>query len=188
MTAITVKTISTRRAVVGGLVVLAYAATIPLANWMITTFPDGWFVAPGLTAPAGVYAAGLALALRDGVHEAWGRWGAWAAITLGVLVSLAFTPANPAIPALVAASAAAFAFSELADFFVYARVKERSKPLAVLASGALGLVVDSALFLLIAFRSLDFMAGQVVGKVWMTLVAAGAVWVWRRYRRTQVTE
>jgi hypothetical protein len=34
-----------------------------------------------------------------------------------------------------------------------------------------GLLVDSVLFLLLAFGSLDFLAGQVVGKAWMTLLA-----------------
>jgi uncharacterized PurR-regulated membrane protein YhhQ (DUF165 family) len=47
-------------------------------------------------------------------------------------------------------------------------------------SNTVGLVVDSALFLQLAFGSLDFMAGQVVGKLWMTVLAVELLWTWRR--------
>ena len=52
--------------------------------------------------------------------------------------------------------------------------------LAVAASGAVGLVVDSLVFLYLAFGSLDFLAGQVVGKAWMVLVALPLVHLLRR--------
>lgn len=168
-----------KQAVVGGGALLAYAATIPLANWLITHY--GMVpVSPGLLAPAGVYAAGLALALRDWVHERLGAWGALVGIALGAVLSLLVGK-----PELALASAAAFALSELADLAVYTPLRERGKALAVLASGAVGLVVDSVLFLAIAFGSLDFLAGQVVGKAWMTLLAAGVVLAkrWARERR-----
>jgi uncharacterized PurR-regulated membrane protein YhhQ (DUF165 family) len=35
-----------------------------------------------------------------------------------------------------------------------------------------GAAIDSAVFLWLAFGSLDFIAGQIVGKLWMTVVAA----------------
>jgi hypothetical protein len=41
----------------------------------------------------------------------------------------------------------------------------------VTLSNTVGLAVDSALFLTLAFGSLAFFWGQVVGKAWMTLLA-----------------
>jgi uncharacterized PurR-regulated membrane protein YhhQ (DUF165 family) len=53
--------------------------------------------------------------------------------------------------------------------------------LAVLASSLVGLVADSILFLWLAFGSLDFLAGQIIGKLWMVLLALPFIhWVRRR--------
>lgn len=153
----------------------AFAATIPAANWLIGnvgTFcvPDGPCLIPvgfGLEAPSGVLMIGLALVLRDAVHEATGARGALLAVVLGAALSALVAPS-----ALVVASAAAFLLSELADLAVYAPLRRRRLALAVLASGAAGAVVDSAVFLFLAFGSLDFLAGQVVGKMWMSAAAA----------------
>ena len=35
-------------------------------------------------------------------------------------------------------------------------------------------------FLTLAFGSLEFLAGQVVGKLWMTVLAVALLWAWRR--------
>ena len=43
--------------------------------------------------------------------------------------------------------------------------------LAVVASSSVGLVVDSIVFLWLAFGSLDFLFGQIIGKLWMVLLA-----------------
>jgi hypothetical protein len=75
-------------------------------------------------------------------------------------------------PALVLASVIAFALAELADLTVYAPLRKRSIGLAILASGVVGSIVDSAVFLWLAFGSLDFIAGHVLGKIWMSLAAA----------------
>jgi uncharacterized PurR-regulated membrane protein YhhQ (DUF165 family) len=42
---------------------------------------------------------------------------------------------------------------------------------AVVLSNTVGLVVDTVVFLQIAFHSLDFWQGQIIGKAWMTLLA-----------------
>jgi hypothetical protein len=52
--------------------------------------------------------------------------------------------------------------------------------LAVAASSAVGLVVDSIVFLWLAFGSLDFLLGQILGKAWMVLAALPAVSLLRR--------
>ena len=59
---------------------------------------------------------------------------------------------------------------------------------AVVASGVVGLVVDSIVFLWLAFGSLDFLAGQVVGKAWMIVLAIPFVaWLRRRDERLGLT-
>jgi hypothetical protein len=82
---------------------------------------------------------------------------------------------------LAAASAAGFLLSESADFAVYTPLMHRGRiPLAVLASGVVGLLVDTVVFLTIAFGSLQFWQGQVLGKLWITLIATGVIWLLRR--------
>src|SRR6185437_10151264 len=69
----------------------AFAATIPLANWLIgnvgtVCIPQGPCLLPvgfGLTAPSGVLVVGASLVLRDMVHEAGGAKAALTAIGLG---------------------------------------------------------------------------------------------------------
>jgi uncharacterized PurR-regulated membrane protein YhhQ (DUF165 family) len=115
---------------------------------------------------------GLALVLRDAVHEKLGiRW-VLAAILAGAAVSALVSP-----PALVIASATAFLLSELADLGVYAPLRKRRLWLAVLASGVVGAAIDSAAFLWLAFGSLDFLAGQLVGKAWATVAVAAALYL-----------
>lgn len=154
----------------------ALVATVLAANWAIERYglvPVGF----GLVAPAGVYFAGLAFGLRDVVHDTLGRKAVLACIATGGLLSFAISPA------FAVASAAAFILSELADFAVYEPLRERQWALAVLTSNLVGAVVDSALFLWLAFGSLDHLAGQLVGKTWASLAGVALVWVVRTLRR-----
>ena len=157
----------------GFLAAVAFVATTVAANWALERFglvP----VAPGLLAPAGVYFAGLAFTLRDLVHEALGRAAVSAAILAGAVVSWHVAPE------FALASAGAFLVSEFADFAVYAPLRRRGWLGAVLASNLVGLLVDSLVFLWLAFGSFTYLAGQVVGKLWVTLATVGALWLWRR--------
>lgn len=170
---------------------LAFIACIPAANWMIghvgTVCPPPygpclvpvWPWGPNgmaLMAPSGVLLIGLALVLRDLVQRRLGRAAALTAIVAGALLSGAVAP-----PPLVYASAAAFLLSELADFAVYTPLQSRGLVLAVLASSLVGLVADSILFLWLAFGSLDFLAGQILGKLWMVLAALPFIhWIRKR--------
>jgi uncharacterized PurR-regulated membrane protein YhhQ (DUF165 family) len=171
-----------------GLVFLVlFGLTIPVANWMIghvgtTCAPNGPClipVAPGLMAPSGVLMIGLALVLRDLVQRRLGTAAAAAAIAAGALLSALVAP-----PALVIASAAAFLISEFVDLAVYTPLARRRLVAAVVASSIVGLMVDSLVFLWLAFGSLDFLGGQVVGKAWMVLLSIPVVaWLRRRDER-----
>ena len=153
----------------------AFAACIPAANWLIGNVgtycvPDGPCLVPvgfGLMAPSGVLVIGLALVLRDAVQAQLGTAWAVAAIIAGAVLSGLVAP-----PALVVASATAFLLSELADLAVYTPLRRRGLAWAVLLSGIAGAFVDSALFLWLAFGSLDFMAGQIVGKLYASIAVA----------------
>jgi uncharacterized PurR-regulated membrane protein YhhQ (DUF165 family) len=84
-------------------------------------------------------------------------------------------------PKLVTASATAFLLSEIADMLVYTPLQQRRLVLAVFASSIAGLVLDSLIFLQLAFGSLDFLLGQIVGKSWMVLAVLPAIaWLRRR--------
>jgi len=157
-----------KRHILALVVAAAYVGTIVAANWAVSTFgavPVGF----GLMAPAAVYAAGLAFTLRDVLHELAGRGVVLWVILAGALLSVAV-----ATPQLAIASGVAFAVSELADLAVYEPLHRRRWLLAVAASNVVGLIVDSLLFLWLAFGSLAYLPGQIIGKGWMT---AGAVLV-----------
>jgi hypothetical protein len=167
----------------GVLALVGFGLCIPVANWLIGnvgTFcvPNGPClvpVAPGLMAPSGVLMIGLALVLRDVVQRRLGVGWAAGAVLAGAALSAFVAP-----PALVVASAVAFLLSEFADLAVFTPLQKRGLVLAVAASGAVGLVVDSVAFLWLAFGSLDFLAGQVVGKAWMVALSLPLVALLRR--------
>lgn len=172
----------------GWLALALYAFTIPAANWTIQhigtppPFPGGPHTIPvgfGLRAPSGVLWIGLAFTLRDLVQRTLGRWWTVAAIAVGAALSWAIAPS------FAVASAVAFGLSELADFAVYTPLERRSWLGAVALSNTVGAVIDSALFLWLAFHSLDFIQGQVVGKLWMTALAVALLAPWRLRRRQQ---
>lgn len=173
----------TRRWVEGSVFFLLFCLTIPVANWMIYNVGtvctrDGPClipVAPGLMAPSGVLMVGVALVLRDLVQRRLGLIAAIAAILIGAGISGLVAPL-----ALVTASAAAYLISEFADLAVYTPLQERRFLAAVVGSSIVGLIVDSIVFLWLAFGSLDFLAGQVVGKAWMVLLAVPLILYLRR--------
>ncbi len=175
----------------GYLYLLGFGLSIPAANWMIGNVgtvcppesPCLIPVAPGVMAPSGVLMIGLALVLRDLVQRRLGLRWVTGAIMVGALLSGLVAP-----PALVVASATAFLLSETADLMVYTPLQRRRLVLAVLASSAVGLVVDSFVFLYLAFGSLEFLLGQVLGKGWMVLAALPFIaWLRRRDERLGVT-
>jgi len=150
---------------------VAFVATVAGANWALATFGIV-NIGLGLTAPAGVYFAGIAFTLRDLLHERGGRVWILSAILTGAALSGLLEEAQQ----FAVASGSAFLLSELADWFVYTPLRKMGWALAVVSSNFVGLVVDSILFLWLAFGSLDFIEGQVVGKAYMTIVAITIMW------------
>ena len=163
---------------------LAFALCMPVANWLIgnvgtVCVPDGPCLIPvgfGLMAPSGVLMIGLALVLRDQVHETLGAKWALAAIAVGAALSFATSPTQLAV-----ASTLAFVLAEVADFAVYAPLRAKGRSLAVMASGVAGAVFDSMLFVWLAFGSLEFSGGTILGKLYASV--AVAAFFWMRARR-----
>ena len=172
-----------RKNVEGVIFLALYCLTIPTANWMIghvgtaciVNGPCVVQVAPGLNAPSGVLLIGAALVLRDLVQRRLGVEFGIGAIIAGAAISAGLSP-----PSIVVASASAFLLSEAVDFAVYTPLARNRLVLAVVVSSMIGLVVNSCIFLWLAFGSLDFLAGQVVGKAWMVLLSIPFVACLRR--------
>lgn len=167
---------------IGAVAAVMFVGTVWLANWLLARYgviPVGF----GMEAPAGVLAVGLAFTLRDVVHRLLGPAVVVACIAAGCLLAY-FIEANANIPgghvSICVASAAAFGLSEIADLTVYSPIEEDSFLAAVVASNVVGAVVDSALFLWLAFGSLHLMGGQVYGKLLMTAAALPVVFLLRR--------
>jgi uncharacterized PurR-regulated membrane protein YhhQ (DUF165 family) len=164
-----------------------FLGSVPLANWMIghvgtVCVPAGPClvpVAPGLMAPSGVLTVGAALVLRDIVQRCLGLGPGLMAILAGTALSVLVAPAP-----LVIASGSAFLLSELSDFAVYTPLQRRRLVAAVILSSAVGLVVDSIVFLGLAFGNLAFLPGQVVGKSWAVLFSIPLIRLLRRVAPT----
>ena len=119
---------------------------------------------------------GVALLLRDLVQRSYG-----AAISMGCVVVGAALSTMLAPPALALASGAAFLLSEIADLAVFTPLYRRRLIVAVILSCFAGAIVDSALFLWLAFGNLDHMVGQIIGKVYAAVAFAG--WTYIRDRK-----
>lgn len=143
---------------------LGYVGAIGAANWLTNRFgfvPTGL----GVATTAGTYAAGVALLARDMVQDTAGRRAVLAAIAAGAGLS-----AWTSTPTLAFASTVAFLAAELADMAVYTPLRERGWARAVLASNAVGALVDTLVFLWLAgFPIVAAVPGQLAGKLlWAT--------------------
>lgn len=157
-----------------------YVGSVVAANYVTTRF-GLVAVGFGLSATAGTYFAGAALGVRDAIQDFGGRL-----FVLGAILSAAVVSYAVASPKIATASAAAFLLSELADLAVYSPLRKRGWVRAVVASNAVGAVVDTLLFLSLAGFGITggVFAGQLVGKaLWATLLFLGVGVLFRRVRR-----
>ena len=150
----------------------AYIGSILAATWAVDAIgvvPVGF----GFMAPAAVYFVGLTLVLRDLLQRRVGKPATFALIGVGAALSALISPA------LALASGLAFLVSESVDFGVFTLAERFGFLRAVVASNAVALVVDSLIFLSLAFGSLAFLPGQIIGKAVATLVAVLVLWAVR---------
>lgn len=157
----------------GWIYFVLFIGTIFLANYLISHVgvqfgPNEPHLIPvgfGLMAPSGVLAVGIGFTLRDLVQKRLGVKFSAIAVVIGAGVSAFLSPA------LALASGVAFLLSEGLDLMVYTPLRKKNLYMAVIGSNIVGLIVDSIVFLVIAFGAsgLDFLWGQVVGKLYMTI-------------------
>jgi queuosine precursor transporter len=160
-----------------------YVGCVFMANWFVGNVghqytPVGPHVIPvgfGLEAPSGVLWVGVALVARDLVQQYFGRPFAVGAMLVGAVLSYFVAPS------LALASACGFLLSETADLMVYTPLVRRGLlVVAVFMSSTVGLLVDTFVFLWLAFGGLDFWQGQVVGKLWASGLATIGIWIIRK--------
>lgn len=159
--------------IVGYAAAVGVAASVVLSNWLTTRYgfvPVGF----GQETTAGTLAAGVALALRDAVQDALGKTGMLVAVLAATALSY-FVSA----PSIALASATAFLLAELFNFLIYtplrnhSRLGDRRWAAAVTSSSIAGAVVDTVVFLGIAFGAAAIwpaLIGQLIGKAWATMV------------------
>ncbi len=163
---------------IGWICFAAYIGCVFGANWAL----QKWGIVSvgfGLTAGAGVWFVGLSFTFRDFVQDELGRVLVWAAILIGGAASYWIAPS------FALASLCAFLLSEALDFMVYTPLRSRDWGTAVLASNIVGAIVDSVVFLWIAFgwaSVQQFWFDQTVAKVYMALPFVAAIWVYKRWR------
>jgi uncharacterized PurR-regulated membrane protein YhhQ (DUF165 family) len=169
--------------------VAIYIACIVAANWAIQTFGIIKIPVFGLIAPAGVYFAGFTFAARNFTQGSLGRRWGFGAIFVGAalsaLISDRVSLGGP-LP-LALASGVTFLLSETADALVWTRLRSSGLWIGAMVAGeAVAQVIDSAIFLSLAFGSIELLAGQVIGK-WLTIIpVAAGMWVWRRHVKSSV--
>jgi uncharacterized PurR-regulated membrane protein YhhQ (DUF165 family) len=157
------------------LVVAAYVGTVVIANFASTSLPA--VILGSLVIPAGTLWAGVTFTLRDLLHESLGVPGVSAAVVIGAGLSWLL-----ASPQIAVASVVAFGVSEALDSVLFAVLRQGSRLRAILASNLAGLIVDSLLFVPLAFGSLAAVPGQVAGKTAATVLTLAVLWGVRRSR------
>ena len=159
-----------------------YIGSIVAANWL-TTHYGLVRVAPGLYATAGTAVIGGVIMTRDLLQDALGRIAVLSAIIIGALLSFAMSSHHIAI-----ASGVTFLLAEAAEFAVYTPLRRKVRwgtprwASVVGVANATGIVGDTLLFLWLAGFPLTqgVIAGQLVGKAYVTLAVAGAALLIRR--------
>lgn len=153
-----------------------YLTSIVIANLTVAYF------GPSVVIVNAFVLIALDLTARDRLHEAWhGRHltrNMALLIATGSILSAALDYA--ALP-VAAASFCAFALSEIADTFVYARLEDQTWYVKVNGSNVASALVDSVVFLsiLAAFGGVPWSLVPVLAfGQWGAKVTGGALWAW----------
>lgn len=174
-----------KRTVLTFIFFILFLAMMPLAAYTLLHFgtqcpPNEpcvipvWF-APVIYAPSGVLFAGLAFVLRDVLQRLAGLYLSLIAVVLGTFLSYFYVA-----PELAIAACSAYLLSELSDTVVYSILQRYNWILAIFISASIGLLIDSLVFLQLAFHSLMFLEGQIIGKMWMVVLSLPLIHLLRR--------
>ncbi|MDD3267286.1 MAG: VUT family protein [Burkholderiales bacterium] len=162
-----------------------FLSMIPLAGYAIrnigTCTPNVPCIIPVWTwpyiyAPSGVLFAGLAFVFRDILQRLTNIRIAIIAVIIGTILNYILVDGIIAI-----AGATAYLISETTDTIIYSLLQKYNLILAILISALFGLVIDTLVFLQMAFHSLDYADGQIIGKLWMVLLSIPIIKACRKY-------
>ena len=152
-----------------GALALTYVCLVILANWLASRYVAS--VGFGYVAPAGVFAIGAVLVLRDWIQQLAGLRTTMAMVYIAGLAS--WVVGNAAgwtgLQRIAVASVVAFTISESAEAIVFTPIRQRNLSIGVCLSSTIGNALDSYVFLAIAFGSQQFFVGQFIGKTWMVI-------------------
>lgn len=163
---------------------VAYVALVVLANWLaskyLITVPFTHYLAP-----AGVLCIGAVLVLRDWLWQLRGFWSSVALILIAGVLSfvLGFALGYGSLIRVAVASLVAFIVSEgIFESLVFAPLRKRRFTLGVALSASVGNLIDSLVFLVIAFPAFwtSLYAGNVIGKFEMIAVGVALTAARRR--------
>lgn len=145
---------------------LVYVGLAILANWLASKYLVTVPFTGGLMAPAGVWAIGAVLVIRDWLQALAGLWRSLALVAVAAVVSYVAAVALgwTDLQRVAVASLCAFAISEALEAVAFAPLRRRSLTGAVGISATLGNAVDSWIFLTIAYSSTAYFWGQFWGK------------------------
>ncbi len=164
---------------------VAYVALVVLANWLaskyLITVPFTHYIAP-----AGVLAIGAVLVMRDWLQQLRGLRWVFGLILGAGLLSLAsgFVFGYGTLVRVALASLAAFIVSEgIFETAIFTPLRKRHFTLGVALSASAGNLIDSYVFLALAFPAFwtSLYAGNVVGKFEMIAVGVALTLMRRRW-------
>jgi uncharacterized PurR-regulated membrane protein YhhQ (DUF165 family) len=176
-----------RRLFEGLLFLALYCITIPAADYLtmhvgLMCEPNGPCkipVAPGLAATTGAFPIAATYVLRDFIQRRFGLAVSFCIVVMGAALASYLAP-----PALVVASGAAVFAAGLVDLAIYTWIVRKNFVTAVVTSSLISCAVDSAVFLWLAFSSIDLVAGQTLAKAWVILALLPfTFWLWKRDQR-----
>lgn len=170
------------RATKAALYAVAFMLCVYGANYFINhvgeahPFGPHTFSLLGWDVPSGVVWVGASFTIRDALQRVGGRLWVWCAIVAGALLSMTVATS------LALASGFTFLVSEAMDFFVFTRLHRHNVLAAALVSNVIGSIIDSVLFLWIAFNWSaveDFAWPQIVTKILFSLPFLPLLWTRR---------
>lgn len=155
---------------------ILFLAMIPAANYTLLHFGTScpthepciipvWFL-PVIYAPSGVLFAGCAFVLRDVLQRLSGLYTSLVAVITGTFISYLYVE-----PGIALAGCLAYFSSEISDTIIYSFLQKYNLILAIIVSASVGLIIDSLVFLRLAFHSYTFLDGQIIGKLWMVILS-----------------
>jgi uncharacterized PurR-regulated membrane protein YhhQ (DUF165 family) len=175
-----------RRLLEGLLFLGLYCIAIPISVFLTSnvgigcdTGPCTLPAAPGMMATSGSFSIGAIFVLRDYIQRRIGIGVSACAVVMGAALGGFLVS-----PALLIASTGALLVSGMIDLLIYTPFARKRFVTAVVLSSLISALLDSVIFLWLAFHSLDLLPGQFAAKAWVIVLAIPLTkWLSKRDRR-----